>query len=204
VALQSINLMTEHNVQASLAELTEKDILIKPALGEFSSGDFTKAMETIPIGIAAARAVQDKLERLSVSEADYKAWQLSRAERKPGEVMVADIQVGKNMKWVNPVVIESEIEKKPGLVEYLVTKQPDEQGLKKLEQLHNALPCRRGELARSKEERVPGQDGISFSKKTYHNGRRRCDCIGGGIHLSRQPVKPDPRATAGASPGREF
>ena len=40
VAMQSINLMTEHNVQASLAELTEKDILIKPELGEFSSGDF--------------------------------------------------------------------------------------------------------------------------------------------------------------------
>ena len=69
VALQSINLMTEQNVKASLAELTEKDILIEPKLGEFSSGDFARAMDTIPIGIAAARAVQDKLERLSVSDA---------------------------------------------------------------------------------------------------------------------------------------
>ena len=140
VAMQSINLMTEHNVQASLAQLTEKDILIKPELGEFSSGDFIQGMNTIPIGIAAARAVQDKLERLSVSDADYKAWQLSLAERKPAEVKVADIEVEKNLKWVNPVVIESEIEKKPGIMEYLVTKQPDEkEGLKKLEEIPSAM-----------------------------------------------------------------
>jgi NTE family protein len=146
VAMQSINLMTEHNVQASLGELTEKDILIAPKLGEFSSGDFVQGMETIPIGIAAARAVQDKLERLSVSEADYKAWQLSLAERKPAEIQVADIQVEKNMKWVNPVVIESEIEKKPGLVSYLVTKQPGEQeGIKKLEEIPSAMKKKDGD-----------------------------------------------------------
>jgi NTE family protein len=146
VAMQSINLMTEHNVQASLAQLTDKDILIKPELGEFSSGDFVKAMETIPIGIAAARAVQDKLERLSVSEADYKAWQLSLTERKPAEVRVADIEVEKNLKWVNPVVIESEIERKPSLVEYMVTKQPDEkEGLKKLEDIPSAMKKKDGE-----------------------------------------------------------
>ena len=146
VAMQSINLMTEHNVQASLGELTEKDILIAPKLGEFSSGDFVQGMETIPIGIAAARAVQDKLERLSVSEADYKAWQLSLAERKPAEVKVADIQVEKNMKWVNPVVIEAEIEKKPGIMEYLVTKQPGEkEGLKKLEEIPSAMKKKDGE-----------------------------------------------------------
>ena len=144
VAMQSINLMTEHNVKASLAQLTEKDILIEPKLGEFSSGDFAKAMETIPIGIAAARAVQEKLERLSVSDADYKAWQRSFAERKPAEVMVADIEVEKNMKWVNPVVIESEIEKKPGIMEYLVTKQ-DEKGLKKLEEMPSAMKKKDGE-----------------------------------------------------------
>ena len=103
-------------------------------------------METIPIGIAAARAVQDKLERLSVSDADYKAWQLSLAERKPAEVKVADIEVEKNLKWVNPVVIESEIEKKPGIMEYLVTKQPDEkEGLKKLEEIPSAMKKKDGE-----------------------------------------------------------
>ena len=165
VAMQSINLMTEHNVQASLAELTEKDILIAPKLGEFSSGDFAQGMETIPIGIAAARAVQDKLERLSVSEADYKAWQLSLAERKPAEVKVADIQVEKNMKWVNPVVIESEIEKKPGLIEYLVTKQPGEkEGLKKLEEIPSEM--------KKKDERRDGRPATAEHPDDHLRPRR--------------------------------
>ena len=53
VGLQAINLMTEQNVKASLGELTEKDILINliPGLGDFSSSDFVKAMDTVPIGI---------------------------------------------------------------------------------------------------------------------------------------------------------
>jgi NTE family protein len=144
VALQSINLMTEQNVKASLAELTEKDILIEPKLGEFSSGDFTKAMETIPIGIAAAREQEEKLRGLSVSEDEYRAWQQSFASRKPAEVTVANIEVKKNLKWVNPVVIESEIEKKPGIMEYLVIKQ-DEKGLKKLGEMPAAMKKKDGE-----------------------------------------------------------
>ena len=119
VGLQAINLMTEQNVKASLGELTEKDILINliPGLGDFSSSDFVKAMDTVPIGIEAARAVEDRLKALSVSEADYRAWQASRAARKPGEVEIADIQVADTMKRVNPEVIENEIKQKPTKIE---------------------------------------------------------------------------------------
>jgi NTE family protein len=119
VGLQAINLMTEQNVRASLGELTEKDILINliPGLGDFSSSDFVKAMDTVPIGMTAARAVEDRLRALSVSEADYSAWQSSRAARKPGDVEIADIQVAENMKRVNPEVIENEIKQKPTKLE---------------------------------------------------------------------------------------
>jgi NTE family protein len=117
VAMQAVNLMTEQNVRASLGELTEKDILILPQLGGFSSGDFTAAMKTIPIGIAAARAAGDRLKALSVTEEDYRAWQSSLASRKPGEVESADIRVADTMKRVNPVVIEAEIRQKPTRIE---------------------------------------------------------------------------------------
>ena len=115
VGLQAINLMTEQNVKASLGELTEKDILINliPGLGDFSSSDFVNAMSTVPIGITAARAVEDRLKALSVSEKDYTDWQPSRAARKPGEVEIADIRVADTMKRVNPEVIENEIKQKP-------------------------------------------------------------------------------------------
>jgi NTE family protein len=120
VAMQAVNLMTEQNVRASLGELTEKDILILPQLGEFSSSDFTAAMKTVPIGIAAALVAGDRLKALSVSEEDYRAWQSSLASRKPGEVESADIRVADTMKRVNPVVIEAEIKQEPTRIEAMI------------------------------------------------------------------------------------
>jgi NTE family protein len=138
VAMQAINLMTEQNVKASLGELTEKDILILPQLGEFSSSDFIAAMKTVPIGIAAARVVEDRLKTLSVSEEDYRAWQSSRAARKPGEVESADIRVADTMKRVNPVVIEGEIKQEPTRIE---TRMEGRLGVERswLETLHRNL-----------------------------------------------------------------
>ncbi len=119
VALQAVNLMTEQNVKASLGELTDRDILIDliPGLGDFSSGDFTGAMKTIPIGIKAARAAEDKLRALVVSEKNYTDWQQVRAARIPGTVEIADIRVAETMKRVNPEVIETEIKHKPTRIE---------------------------------------------------------------------------------------
>ncbi len=61
--------------------------------------------------------MEDRLRALSVSEEDYRAWQSSRAARKPGEVEIADIRVADTMKRVNPEVIENEIKQKPTKIE---------------------------------------------------------------------------------------
>jgi NTE family protein len=137
VALQAINLMTEQNVKSSLGELTAKDILILPKLGEFSSSDFTNAMATVPIGVAAAREVEDRLRALSVSETEYRAWQQSRAARKPGEVKIDDIQVAHNLKRVNPDVITAEIKQKPTKLESRLSEMGGEQT--DLQNLHRNL-----------------------------------------------------------------
>lgn len=139
VALQAINLMTEQNVKASLGELTDRDILIDliPGLGDFSSGDFSGAMKTIPIGIEAARKMEDRLRVLSVGNADYRTWQESRAARKPSEVEVTDIQVADTMKRVNPEVIEAEIKQKPTVIESRLEERRGE--LTELQALHRNL-----------------------------------------------------------------
>ncbi|MCX5833457.1 MAG: patatin-like phospholipase family protein [Deltaproteobacteria bacterium] len=137
VALQAINLMTEQNVKASLGELTDKDILIEPKLGDFSSGNFTEAMKTVPIGIEAARVVEEKLKALSVSEPVYHEWQLSRSGRKPGEVELADLKVADTMKRVNPEVIEAEIKQKPTMIETRIEGRRGEQT--EIQTLHRNL-----------------------------------------------------------------
>ena len=74
VTAQMINILTEQNVQASLASLRADDILIEPALGNFSAADFDDLARTLPIGEAAAREVAPRLAALAVGDEAYAAW----------------------------------------------------------------------------------------------------------------------------------
>jgi NTE family protein len=73
VALQMLNILTEQNVQASLASLTPDDVLILPELGSYSAGDFDNMPSTVPIGEAAARKVAEQLKRYSLPPEQYAA-----------------------------------------------------------------------------------------------------------------------------------
>ena len=59
---QMINILTEQNVQASLASLKPSDILIEPELGDYSAADFDNLPKTVPIGEAAARKASAALD----------------------------------------------------------------------------------------------------------------------------------------------
>ena len=71
VSVQMLNILTEQNVGRSLAELTPRDILILPELGDYSAADFDNLVKTVPIGEAAARKVSDRLRAFSLSPAQY-------------------------------------------------------------------------------------------------------------------------------------
>lgn len=62
---QMINILTEQNVQRSLASLKAADVLVKPALDRLSSADFSKTAELIALGEEAARAVLPQLSALA-------------------------------------------------------------------------------------------------------------------------------------------
>jgi NTE family protein len=82
VGLQVVNLLTENNVQASLARLTPRDVLIEPKLGDITFGSFDRVDELIAVGVAAARAATPALRRLALGDAEYSAWRANR-ERPP-------------------------------------------------------------------------------------------------------------------------
>jgi NTE family protein len=71
VAAQMLNILTEQNVQASLASLGPQDVLILPELGDYSAGNFDDMPSTIPIGEAAARKVAAQLARFSLPPRQY-------------------------------------------------------------------------------------------------------------------------------------
>ncbi len=64
-------LLVRDNVERELALLTDTDIIIRPDLGDITSGDFERVGEAIPTGVVAAEAKLDELRRLSLSETDF-------------------------------------------------------------------------------------------------------------------------------------
>lgn len=70
---QMLSILTEQNVEASLASLKPTDVLITPELGDFSTGDFDHLPKISPIGEAAARKVAERLAQLSLPADEYAA-----------------------------------------------------------------------------------------------------------------------------------
>lgn len=103
---QMINILTEQNVRRSLAELTPRDILVEPELGDFSAGDFDHLPKTIPIGEAAARKVADRLRALSLPAEQYAALRMQQGPAST-DAMITEVDVirveGTNR--INPQVV---------------------------------------------------------------------------------------------------
>jgi len=102
VTSQMLSILTEQNVQTSLAALRPSDILITPELEGFSTGDFDALPRIVPLGEAAARKVAEQLARLSVPSAEYAALrQRQQVELEPDTRPVDEIRFTK-MQNVNP------------------------------------------------------------------------------------------------------
>jgi len=74
VSAQVIALLTEQNVQSTLAALQPRDIVIQPDLGTITAADFERHADAALRGRIAAEASAGKLRALSVDEAAWAAW----------------------------------------------------------------------------------------------------------------------------------
>jgi len=111
---QMINILTEQNVQASLASLKPDDILIQPELGDYSAGDFDHMPDTVPIGEAAARKVVDKLARLSMPQKQYEELRLRQMGEAADQAKPVDEIRVEGLKRVNPDVVLKIMETEAG------------------------------------------------------------------------------------------
>lgn len=113
VALQSIVILTDQNVQRSLQKLTPDDVLIEPELDGFTSSSFASQQEIIERGIVAARANENKLSKLSLTPDEYRGWQDKRKSKIPAPLKVTAItaEVTGN---VNAKTVKRNIDTQPG------------------------------------------------------------------------------------------
>lgn len=75
VTAQMVALLTEQNVQATLATLRPTDLLIAPDLGTIGAADFERHAEAAERGRRAAEALAPRLAELGVDAARYAAWE---------------------------------------------------------------------------------------------------------------------------------
>ena len=111
---QMLGILTEQNVQTSLALLTSTDIVITPELGEFSTGDFDNLPKIVPLGEAAARSAAERLARLSVPAAEYAALGERRRMLAAPDLRPADEIRFEGLDSVNPIAVQAVMDTQAG------------------------------------------------------------------------------------------
>ena len=107
IAEQAIALLTEQNVQASLALLRPADVFIEPELGSITSSDFARHAEAAQRGREAAETLAPRLQLLALDEAAYARWRKSVAVGERAAPTVDEVQIAE-LDRVNRLVGSAE------------------------------------------------------------------------------------------------
>jgi NTE family protein len=113
VAAQLINFLGKATVDQQLRNLSDRDILIEPDLGDISAGSFERARDAIRIGEEAARKMADSLRRYSVPPEQYAALRAKQTVA-PRPLGTVDEIRFEGLQRTNPEVLRSLVESKPG------------------------------------------------------------------------------------------
>jgi len=116
VAQQMLSILTEQNVQRSLAELGPQDILIAPELSGIGFLDFSAQARAVQAGQTAARAQSARLAQWQLSPPNYARHE---AQRESGDVAPpATLPLGRvevhGTEQINPRAIAAQVDLQPG------------------------------------------------------------------------------------------
>ena len=113
ITAQLINMLGKSSVDAQLAALGERDVLIEPELGDISASSFERQVEAIAIGEQAARALAEKLSRYSLPADEYAAIRQRQQPDFAGLGVVDGIQF-EGLVRTRPEVLDDQMESRPG------------------------------------------------------------------------------------------
>jgi NTE family protein len=111
---QMLSILTEQNVQKSLASLKTADILITPELGDYSTGDFDNLPKISPLGEEAARKQAERLAQLSLPPNEYAALRKRQTVAVLPDLSPVDEIRFENLQRVNPQSVQAVMETKVG------------------------------------------------------------------------------------------
>ena len=113
VTTQMINILTEQNVQRSLATLGPHDLLITPGLGRLGAADFDRAADFIALGEQTAVSLKQALAAYAVPGIEYAQWQLARAQTPQSAPRLAAVEFAGSV-LTHPEGMKTQLESRPG------------------------------------------------------------------------------------------
>ncbi len=113
ITAQLTSIMIQRNTANQIRTLTERDILIRPDLGNIATGDFFRAGEAVATGRKQTEAVKDILARLTCDEEEFQAYLLCQRKKEQELPDIDTIEVA-NKTSLPTGLIDSHIDLKPG------------------------------------------------------------------------------------------
>jgi NTE family protein len=110
VAGQMVSILTEQNVQASIALLKPTDLLISPELGNYTTADFDELPKIALLGEPAARKVATRLEQFSLPPDAYAALRRRQTVAQAPDLQKIDEIRIEPLKRVNPKAVVADME----------------------------------------------------------------------------------------------
>ena len=111
---QVVNLLTEQNVAASLAQLRDTDIYVNPDLGDIHATEFTRQLEAAELGRKAIRAIAPRLASLALPPTQYAQWQQHVRLTAPRQSPTVDKVEIAQTRFVNPETVRKSISQEEG------------------------------------------------------------------------------------------
>jgi len=93
ISEQMLTILMRRDTLRQIELLADDDILIRPELGTFDSGNFAKTPETIGPGVQAAMAVSDQLAEVALDEQQFAQHLAQRVEPEPISTDLAFVRV---------------------------------------------------------------------------------------------------------------
>jgi NTE family protein len=113
ISEQMLTILMRRETLRQIDTLTEQDILIRPALGIFASGNFAEIVQTIEPGERAVLDVADQLQKISLDERQFAEHLAKRAAPPPVSGDLAFVSVSHDGR-LSAKRLESRLEVKVG------------------------------------------------------------------------------------------
>ena len=113
ITAQMINILTEQNVQRSLAALTTRDVLVSPQLGSIGASDFERAAEAIMLGERGTVAALAQLRGFAVPVEAYAQWRAGHPKLRRPDATIRFIAF-EGTTTTNPARFAAQLDSQPG------------------------------------------------------------------------------------------